>query len=266
MSTNLLKIISDMKAQLASLEAAIGSATPSKKSEKPEKPKKPLSPGMKMWHEFNARLDTLLKANDLKFNRVAEAKQFASTIKKEKEMSVWTDEEILVRCRVWVEEHKPVCVVCSQDANDDPSSHGACATSFIKTFMTEGKGTKDEGMAEWLKLSGLKAAKPDSDAEESVEHKKAGRPKMTDEQKAAAKAVKEAMTPEEKAEKVAKRLAAKKVKEQSPSVGGGGSAPPAKKAPGAPKKAVKVAWATAEEDYSARALLKELDEVIEGSE
>jgi hypothetical protein len=59
--------------------------------------------------------------------------------------------------------------------------------------MEVGRGDKEQGMAEWLKASGLKMpAKSESDEEASVTKKSAGRPKMTDEQKAAAKAAREA--------------------------------------------------------------------------
>lgn len=177
-----------------------------------EKPKRPLSEGLKMWHERCKRLDATLKHFELPFKRVAEAKQFASSIyAKEKEAGIEMREDKIIEARrAWAEEHKPVCAVCKLDATEDPSTHGACAATYVQTFIDAGKGDKEQGMADWLKASGLKMPKSDSEDEAP---KKAGRPKMTEEQKAAAKAAREA----------------KKA-----------VAPPATKTPGAPKK---VAWA-----------------------
>jgi len=211
MSIEMLKIVAELKTKIAALEAMMGAV-----SKKPaeDKPKKPLSEGMKAWHAFNARIDALLKENNLKFKRVAEAKQFASKLKKEAEPSKWTDEEILAERASWAEEHP---------ATDTESSSEAVADS---------------------------------------EEKKAGRPKMTDEEKAAAKLAREAkkaaMTPEEKAAAAAKKAAAKAAREAkkteepaaAPAPAPAPAATPkktvakkAKKAPDAPKKPeTKVAW------------------------
>lgn len=245
MSASLMKIVADMKVQIAALEAALSVAggavaavTEKKRTKKEPGPKKEMSAGMKKWHEFNTRIDTLLKANDMKFKRVAEAKQFASKLKKMREE--WNDEDILAERRTWAEEHKPVCAVCSEDATTEPSTHDKCMASFVENFMAEQKGTKEEGMTEWLKLSGLSMPKADSD-NDSVEPKKAGRPKMTDEQKAAAKAAREA----KKAAAVAAEPAPKKAA-----------------TPTAPKKAPKVAWSEPVDDAETRALLEEMDATI----
>jgi hypothetical protein len=236
----MLKMIADMKAQLAMMEAAISgaqsvpvaaaapaAAAPAAAAPAVEKPKRPLSEGLKMWHERCKRLDATLKHFELPFKRVAEAKQFASSIyAKEKEAGIEMREDKIIEARrAWAEEHKPVCAVCKLDATEDPSTHGACAATYVQTFIDAGKGDKEQGMADWLKASGLKMPKSDSEDEAP---KKAGRPKMTEEQKAAAKAAKAAMTPEEK-------VAAKAAREAKKAV-----APPAAKTPGAPKK---VAWA-----------------------
>ena len=237
-----MKIVADMKVQIAALEAALSVAggavaavTGEKKRAKKEPgPKKEMSAGMKKWHDFNTRIDTLLKANDMKFKRVAEAKQFASKLKKMREE--WADEDILAERRTWAEEHKPVCAVCSEDATTEPSTHDKCMASFVENYMAEEKGTKEQGMTEWLKLSGLSMPKADSD-NDSTEPKKAGRPKMTDEQKAAAKAAREAKKAAEAPKKVA--------------------------TPTAPKKTPRVAWSEpVDDDAATRKLLAEMDATI----
>jgi hypothetical protein len=232
MSAQMLKMIAEMKAQLAAMEAALSGsaavvAAPAAPAE--PKPKRELSAGMKAWHERNTRLDALLKHADLSFKRVAEAKQFASMIwAKEKQAGIEMSERIILEeRRKWALEHAPKCPVCEEDATEEPAQHGACATTFIQTFIDEGKGDKDAGMKAWLKACGIKAAKSDSEEEGAPAVKKAGRPKMTEEQKAAAAAAKAAMTPEEKAAAAAKRAAAKAARE-------------AKKPAATPKK---VAWA-----------------------
>ena len=230
MSAQMLKMIADMKAQLAAMEAALsGSAAVVAAAPAEPKPKRELSAGMKAWHEHNKRLDALLKDAGLPFKRVAEAKQFASEIWSAQKQagSEMGRTYILKYRRAWALEHAPKCPTCHEDATEEPAKHGACATTFIQTFIDEGKGDKDAGMKAWLKASGIKTAKSDSEEEGAPAAKKAGRPKMTEEQKAAAAAAKAAMTPEEKAAAVAKRAAAKAARE-------------AKKPAEAPKK---VAWA-----------------------
>ena len=253
MSAQMLKMIADMKAQLAAMEAALSGSAAVVAAAAPAaepKPKRELSAGMKAWHERNVRLDKLLKDAGLPFKRVAEAKQFASMIwttekRIEKEYGIkkeMSDDSILDERRKWARDHAPKCPVCEEDATEEPAQHGACATTFIQTFMDEGKGDKDAGMAAWLKACGIKAAKSDSEEEHeqaAPAAKKAGRPKMTEEQKAAAAAAKAAMTPEEKAAAVAKRAAAKAAREaKKPATPTKAAKTP--EAPGAPKK---VAWA-----------------------
>jgi hypothetical protein len=265
MSAQMLKMIADMKAQLAAMEAAlsgaaVGAAAPAAPAA--VKPKRELSAGMKAWHERNMRIDALLKDAGLPFKRVAEAKQFASMIWKnekkfEKDFGIKKElpvEAILDERRRWARDHAPRCPVCEEDATEEPAQHSACATTFIKTFMDEGKGDKDAGMAAWLKACGIKAAKSDSEEEQApAAPKKAGRPKMTEEQKAAAAAAKAAMTPEEKAAAVAKRAAAKAAREAAK------PATPAKAAE-APKK---VAWAAPAGGAAELSVEEQIDALIE---
>jgi len=201
--SNILKVVSDLKAQIATLETMLVTATSIKKRGRPSKaslvavaitepkPKREISTGMKAWHDFNTRIDQLLKTNNTPFKRVAEAKQFASKLKKEMAVTEWTDEKILSAREAWAEEHKPLCPVCKESVTDDATSHRDCLRSFAESYVTDGKGTVEEAIADWTKISG--AGVPI--VEEPVgEKKKPGRPKMTDEQKASAKAKRDMVT------------------------------------------------------------------------
>ena len=193
-TTEILYILSQMKSQLSQMNDQIShvEAMHGKKPTVPkeDRPKREMSAGMKAWHEFNKRLDALLAEKSVQFKRVAEAKQFASHLKKLK--TDWTDDEILEQRGTW--EPPPT-----------------------ETKVTE----------------------LPSDAEDAP--KKAGRPKMTDEEKAAAKAAREVKKSEEAATPIKK----------SSKLGS---------APGAPKKGLKVAWEETAE--VARNLMKEADELL----
>jgi len=267
MSATMLSVLNELKTKIASLESMITAASgvvegvtaatkkrgrPSKAAlaaaaaapPVPEKPKKEMSVGMKAWHDFNSRIDMLLKENEMPFKRVAEAKQFASKLKKEKPVADWTDEEILAEREEWAEDHKPVCPECKEDATEAPSEHRDCVRSFAEEYVKAGKGDSTKAIAEWTKLSGIaEMIKAD---EEPAEKKKPGRPKMTEEQKAAAKAKREA----EKVDKVT-------VVEESPVKKAVNLGP----APGAPKKAEgpKIAWA---ETTDIRKIPDELESVV----
>ena len=193
-TTEILYILSQMKSQVSQMNDQI-SHVESMLGKKPtvpkeDRPKREMSAGMKAWHEFNKRLDALLAEKSVQFKRVAEAKQFASHLKKLK--TDWTDDEILEQRGTW--EPPPT-----------------------ETKVTE----------------------LPSDAEDAP--KKAGRPKMTDEEKAAAKAAREVKKSEEAATPIKK----------SSKLGS---------APGAPKKGLKVAWEETAE--VARNLMKEADELL----
>jgi hypothetical protein len=125
----MMVIVSDMKARIAALEAmlrvaggavetAVAAMSPAPKKAGPgrprktpvaneEKPKREVSEGLKAWHAFNARIDTLLKESESSFKRQAEAKQFASQLKKTKAPENWTDAEILQAHEDWLEQHPP---------------------------------------------------------------------------------------------------------------------------------------------------------------
>ena len=128
-ASDMMVIVSDMKARIAALEAmlrvaggavetAVAAMSPAPKKAGPgrprktpvatgEKPKREVSEGLKAWHAFNARIDTLLKESESSFKRQAEAKQFASSLKKVKAPENWTDAEILQAHEDWLEQHPP---------------------------------------------------------------------------------------------------------------------------------------------------------------
>jgi hypothetical protein len=225
-TVEMLNTLSAMAAQIETLQAMVRAAhgavidVKSKKEIKEDKPKREMSEGLKAWHTFNKRIDTILKEGEKTFKRVAESKKFASHLKKLKATEEWEDAEILEEREKWVE-------------------------TPVETKVTEVNESAEASEAS------------------SDEGKKAGRPKMTEEEKAAAKvkreAKKAAMTEEDIAAAKAKKEAAKAKKaatsdEEKPKT-------PVKKskignAPGAPKKDTKVAWA----DSDATDVMKELDE------
>ena len=223
----MLNTLSSMASQIEMLQAMLRGANgavielKAKKEIKEDKPKREMSEGLKAWHTFNKRIDTVLKEAEKTFKRVAESKKFASHLKKLKATEEWEDAEILKEREKWVE-------------------------TPVETKVTEVKES-----AEVSETS-------------SDEGKKAGRPKMTEEEKAAAKvkreAKKAAMTEEEIAAAKAKKEAAK-AKKAAMSDEETKLKTPVKKskigsAPGAPKKEAKVAWA----DSDATDVMKELDE------
>jgi len=222
----MLNTLSAMAAQIETLQAMVRAAhgavidVKSKKEIKEDKPKREMSDGLKAWHTFNKRIDTILKEAEKTFKRVAESKKFASHLKKLKATEEWEDAEILEEREKWVE-------------------------TPVETKVTEVNESAEASEAS------------------SDEGKKAGRPKMTEEEKAAAKvkreAKKAAMTEEEIAAAKAKKEAAK-AKKAAMSDEETKLKTPVKKskignAPGAPKKDTKVAWA----DSDATDVMKELD-------
>jgi hypothetical protein len=225
-TVEMLNTLSAMAAQIETLQAMVRAAhgavidVKSKKEIKEDKPKREMSDGLKAWHTFNKRIDTILKEAEKTFKRVAESKKFASHLKKLKATEEWEDAEILEEREKWVE-------------------------TPVETKVTEVNESAEASEAS------------------SDEGKKAGRPKMTEEEKAAAKvkreAKKAAMTEEEIAAAKAKKEAAK-AKKAAMSDEETKLKTPVKKskignAPGAPKKDTKVAWA----DSDATDVMKELD-------
>jgi hypothetical protein len=128
-ASDMMVIVGDLKARIAALEAMLRvaggamesavaaipvapkKAGPGRPRKTPvaagDKPKREVSEGLKAWHAFNARIDTLLKESETSFKRQAEAKQFASQLKKVKAPESWTDTEILQAHEDWLEQHPP---------------------------------------------------------------------------------------------------------------------------------------------------------------
>lgn len=214
-TVEMLNKLADMAGQIEMLQAMVRAAhgkkidakygKKAKKEDKPkeDKPKREISEGMKAWHAFNERIDTLLKEASLTFKRVAEGKKFASHLKKLKPYDDWAAVEIMEEREKWVE---PV----------------------VETKVTEvvSEGSSTEGS-----------------------EKKAGRPKMTDEQKAAAKVKRDA-----------KKAAAAEAEAVTVTRSTTPSKPKLGATPGAPKKvaATKVAWADEGKNLSAE-LAAEMD-------
>jgi len=151
-----------------------------------DKPKRELSDGVKSWLEFNKRITDILAGEGAPFKRVAEAKQFASKLKKLREPSEWSDEEIVEQRKTWADEHQLPCPVCKSTSTENHEEHKECIRTLAETAVAEGR-TAEDAVKEWSKAVG--APLPE---EPATEKKKPGRPKKTDEQKAADKAAREA--------------------------------------------------------------------------
>ena len=222
-TVEMLNKLADMAGQIEMLQALVRAAHGKKidakygkkgkkedKEDKPkeDKPKREISDGMKAWHAFNERIDTLLKEASLTFKRVAEGKKFASHLKKLKSYDDWAAVEIMEEREKWVE---PV------------------AETKVTEVVSESSST-----------------------EGSV--KKAGRPKMTEEQKAEAKVKRDAKKAAAAAVAPAVAPAAAPARSTTP------SKPKLGATPGAPKKVAttKVAWADEGKNLSAE-LAAEMD-------
>lgn len=189
-TVEMLNKLSELTARIEALQEMVranhGGKIPkkAKKEKDPNAPPREVSAGVKAWQEFNSKVDALLKENSLTL-QAGEGKQFTSSLKKLKGYE-WADEDILEQRRAWVKPEK---------ADRAEVIEVASVTSAVEITPAEATLTTP---------------------------KKSGRPKMTDEEKAVAKAKRDAEP---------KKIGA---------------------APGAPKKAVKKAWA--EDD-----VIKELD-------
>jgi hypothetical protein len=188
-TVEMLKKLSELTARIEALQEMVRTnqggkipKTKAKKEKDPNAPPREVSAGVKAWQEFNSKVDALLKENSLTL-QAGEGKQFTSSLKKLKGYE-WADEDILEQRRAWVKPEKA-------------------------------------DKAEVIEVESVTSA-VEAVAEATLTPKKSGRPKMTDDEKAAAKAKREAEP---------KKIGA---------------------APGAPKKAAKNAWA--EDD-----VIKELD-------
>jgi hypothetical protein len=188
MSTQIQKIA----AEIVSLEKTVASlrALLAEHAEVPAVAKKPRAENA--WIEFNKRIDALMKVNSQSFLRgVTEAKQFASHLKGKKEYDEWEDAEISAECHTWLTEHPPCCLICKKDPTGDVESHRACIVSTAKEVVDKGKKVADP-IALWMRLTGMKPLAEPAAAAAPPSGKKPGRPKMTEAEKAAAKAARDA--------------------------------------------------------------------------
>ena len=190
-------------------KAAIAAAAAAPPAE--PKPKKEMSDGVKAWLDFNAHIAEILAREGTPFKRVAEAKQFASKLKKLREPSEWSEEEIIQQREQWADEHQVPCPVCNKNPTEDVSEHKACILALTEEAVAAGK-SPEEAVNEWAKAVGASIPAETSTGDK----KKPGRPKKTDEQKAADKVAREAaaaaLTPEQKAAAKAAKDAKKAAK------------------------------------------------------
>jgi hypothetical protein len=197
-TVEMLNKLSELTARIEALQemvranhgGEIPKAKKAKKEKDPNAPPKEVSAGVKAWQEFNSKVDALLKENGLTL-QAGEGKQFTSSLKSLKGYE-WADEDILEQRRAWVKPDK------TQKAKKAEAASVASVAEV--TEVTE------------------------EVVPATLTPKKSGRPKMTDEEKAAAKAKRDAQP---------KKIGA---------------------APGAPKKAAEPKKAWAEDD-----VIKELD-------
>lgn len=221
MSTNtelktVLETIAAMEAQLVGLRKQLGDAGGGK-AKKERKPRDPDAPKREPneWIKFTLRVDAALKAAEQGFKRVAEGKQFAAHLKSQKAYAEWTDEEILAQRATWTPPVKAV---------PEPESGGESESEELRAELREvGKAALAAGEDVDAALAAAAAKKLGADGE-----KKRGRKPMTAEEKAAAKAAREAalaaMSPAEKEALAAKKAAAKAARAAKKGAGGAAEA------------------------------------------
>ena len=82
------------------------------------------------WILFNKRIDALMKENNTPFTRIGEAKQFASSLKKQKAYAEWLDEEILAERTDWLAGVLKACPVCEENPIGNIHGHRDCIVQF----------------------------------------------------------------------------------------------------------------------------------------
>ena len=100
---SLATTVKDLTEQVAALSARLDGA-PQKKARKVRKEKDPnaVKKAPNAWILFVARIRSLLDGDEALKLKPTHANQFASSLKKVKEMSAWTDSEVLAERRKWV--------------------------------------------------------------------------------------------------------------------------------------------------------------------
>jgi hypothetical protein len=84
------------------------------------------------WILFTKRIDALMKENNTPFIKMAESKQFASSLKKQKAYAEWLDEEILSERTDWLAGTLNACPVCEENPKDNIAGHTECIVAFAK--------------------------------------------------------------------------------------------------------------------------------------
>lgn len=102
------------------------------------------------WILFNQRVDALMKENNTPFPRIGEAKKFASSLKKQKAYSLWTDAEIIAERTDWLMETVKSCIVCEENPKEDINQHRDC----IVKFATDEHIAKNP-VGAWLRASSV---------------------------------------------------------------------------------------------------------------
>jgi hypothetical protein len=82
------------------------------------------------WILFNQRINALMKENNTAFLRIGDAKKFASSLKKQKGYTEWTDPEIISERTDWLMDTLKACVVCEENPKDDVTQHRDCVVKF----------------------------------------------------------------------------------------------------------------------------------------
>ena len=207
-TSKILSAISELKSQIAALEAKMGSlaltpepsaAKTAKAAKKPRDPEAPKRPKTE-WILFTERVRSLLVANG--YSGGAEVQQFCSHLKEEQDMYKWNDESILASRKLWTAPEKKPRAPKSVASVESDSEKKPKADKPKKVLSPEHLAKLAEGRAR--KAAEKKAAataaapapepeassEPTSEAESTGSKKRGPKKgtKLTDEQKAARKA------------------------------------------------------------------------------
>jgi hypothetical protein len=82
------------------------------------------------WILFTKRIDALLKENNVPFTALGESRSFASSLKKEKPYSDWSDADVLAKRNQWLADALLSCPVCEESPREDISTHRDCILEF----------------------------------------------------------------------------------------------------------------------------------------
>jgi hypothetical protein len=222
---NIAAVVADLETRLAALKTLVGggaAAAPAPAAKKQRKPRDPDAPKREPneWIKFSMRVRALLKEREKTFELAKHLMSFTKHLKDTVGMSV-DDAGILAARETWepfadeeVEAHREAMREVARKALEE----GADAEAAIEAYAKEHFGERTLPGAAAAAAEAASAASGGSGSGP----KKPGRKPMTEEQKAAAKAEREAklaaMSPAEKealaAEKAAKKAARAAKKEE----------------------------------------------------